>query len=169
MARLNFGICCASEIFQNAIRETLGGIPGVLNVSDDILVYGKSQKNTTITSNKFCHGYASEKGLTLNKKKYAFSKDNLKYLGYIFWKEGMMLDSDKVSALNDASAPSNPTEVRSLLGMANYCSCFIPNYATITEPMRELMKKDTEWQWEKPQEDAFNLLKRPLREDTVTQ
>ena len=35
--------------------------------------------------------------------------------------------------------------------------------------MRELMKKDTEWQWEKPQEDAFNLLKRSLREDTVTQ
>ena len=33
--------------------------------------------------------------------------------------------------------------------------------------VRELMKKDTEWQWEKPQEDAFNLLK--LREDTVTQ
>ena len=81
----------------------------------------------------------------------------------------MSPDPDKVSALNDASAPSNPTEVRSLLGMANYCSRFIPNYATTTEPMRELMKKDTEWQWEKPQEDAFNLLKRSLREDTVTQ
>ena len=32
--------------------------------------------------------------------------------------------------------------------------------------MRELIKKDTEWQWEKPQEDAFNLLKQSLREDT---
>ena len=52
--------------------------------------------------------------------------------------------------------------------MANYCSHFIPNYAIITEPMREIMKKDTQWQWEKAQEDAFNLLK-SLREDTVTQ
>ena len=42
--RLNFGICCASEIFQNAIRESLEGISGVLNVSDDILVYGKTQE-----------------------------------------------------------------------------------------------------------------------------
>ena len=81
----------------------------------------------------------------------------------------MSPDPDKISALNDASAPSNTTEVRSLLGMANYCSHFIPNYATITEPMRELMKKDTEWQWGKPQQDAFNLLKQSLREDTVTQ
>ena len=79
----------------------------------------------------------------------------------------MLPDPDKVSALNDASAPSNTTEVRSLLGMSNCSSRFIPNYAT-TEPMRELMKKDTEWQWEKPQEDAFNPLKQSLRENTVT-
>ena len=31
------------------------------------------------------------------------------------------------------------------------------------------MKKGTKWQLEKPQEDAFNLLKQSLREDTVTQ
>ena len=135
---LNFGICCASEIFQNAIRETLGGIPGVLNVSDDILVYGKSPEehdnNLKQVLSRLC-----EKGLTLNKKKCAFSQDN------IFSKEDMSPDPDKVSTLNNASAPSNPTEVRSLLGMANYCSHFIPNYATITEPMREVMKKDTKW------------------------
>ena len=163
--RLNFGICCVSEIFQNAIRQTLGGIPGVLNVSDDILVYGKSPEEHD-NNLKQVLSRLREKGLTLNKKKCAFSQDNL---GYIFSKEGMSPNPDKVSVLNDASAPSNPTEVRSPLGMANYCSRFIPNYATITEPMRELMKKDTEWHWEKPQEDAFNLLKQSLREDTVTQ
>lgn len=31
----------------------------------------------------------------------------------------------------------------SLLGMANYCSRFIPAYATLTQPLRELTKKDT--------------------------
>ena len=38
--RLNFGISSAAEIFQNIIRETLEGIPGALNISDDILVFG---------------------------------------------------------------------------------------------------------------------------------
>ena len=137
----------------------------MLNVSDDILVYGKSPEEHD-NNLKQVLSRLREKGLTLNKKKCAFSQDNL---GYIFLKEGMSPDPDKVSVLNDASTPSNPTEVRSLLGMANYCLRFIPNYATITEPMRELMKKDTEWHWEKPEEDAFNLLKQSFREDTVTQ
>ena len=70
--RLNFGIYFASEIFQNAIWETLGGVPGVLNVSDDILVYGKSPgEHDNILKqvlSRLC-----EKGLTLNKKKCAFS------------------------------------------------------------------------------------------------
>ena len=39
--RLNFGISSAAEIFQNTIRETLAGIPGAYNISDDILIAGK--------------------------------------------------------------------------------------------------------------------------------
>ena len=38
--RLNFGISSAAEIFQNIIRETLEGIPGALDISGDILVFG---------------------------------------------------------------------------------------------------------------------------------
>ena len=106
-------ICCASEIFQNAILETLGGMPGVLNVSDDILVYGKSPEEHD-NNLKQVLSRLREKGLTLNKTECPFSQDNLKYLGYIFSKEGMSPDPDKVSALNDTSVPSNPTEVRSL-------------------------------------------------------
>jgi hypothetical protein len=42
--RLNFGISSAAEIFQNTIPKTLDGIPGTINISDDILVFGKIQK-----------------------------------------------------------------------------------------------------------------------------
>ena len=38
--RLNFGISSAAEIFQNVIRETLAGIRGAYNISDDILIAG---------------------------------------------------------------------------------------------------------------------------------
>ena len=36
--RLLFGVNAASEIFQNAITDLLSDIPGVKNLSDDILV-----------------------------------------------------------------------------------------------------------------------------------
>ena len=34
--RLNFGINCAAEIFQNAIREAISGLKGALNISDNV-------------------------------------------------------------------------------------------------------------------------------------
>ena len=40
---LPFGGNAASEIFQEAIRELLTGLPGCKNISDDIIVFGKSQ------------------------------------------------------------------------------------------------------------------------------
>ena len=42
--RLMFGINAASEIFQNAIEEILTGLPGCMNISDDIIVFGKTQR-----------------------------------------------------------------------------------------------------------------------------
>lgn len=40
--RLKFGISSAAEIFQNVIRETLERIDGEINISDDILIFGKT-------------------------------------------------------------------------------------------------------------------------------
>lgn len=43
--RLSFGINSAAELFQNVVSQVLSGLPNVLNVSDDILVFGKTQKD----------------------------------------------------------------------------------------------------------------------------
>lgn len=50
--RLNFGISSASEIFQATISSLLRGIKGAQNISDDIVVYGKTQEDHDITLNK---------------------------------------------------------------------------------------------------------------------
>ena len=44
--RLNFGVSSAAEVFQNAIRETLSGISGEINISDDILLFGCNAERT---------------------------------------------------------------------------------------------------------------------------
>ena len=41
--RLNFGTNSASEIFQMVINELIHDIPGALNISDDVIVFGKTQ------------------------------------------------------------------------------------------------------------------------------
>ena len=41
--RLLFGVNAASELFEKAISDPLSGIPGVKNLSEDIIIYGRDQ------------------------------------------------------------------------------------------------------------------------------
>ena len=76
--RLNFGISSAAEIFHNVIRETLEGIDRAINISDDILVFGKTHnehnRNLWVVFQRL-----RKKGLTLNKSKCEYSKDKLEF------------------------------------------------------------------------------------------
>ena len=74
--RLNFGILSAAEIFQDVIRETLEGIDGAINISDDILVFGKTLEEQDHNL-KALFQRLREKGLTLNKRKCEYRKDRL--------------------------------------------------------------------------------------------
>lgn len=51
--------------------------------------------------------------------------------------------------------------------MTNYCSRFIPNYSTVTEPLRVLTKSDHPFTWTPKHQQAFDQLKRLLTSDTV--
>ena len=50
------------------------------------------------------------------------------------------------------------SEVRSLLGMATYSSKYIPNFATITAPLRNLTKKNAKFEWTKTHQNAYDQL-----------
>ncbi|GFN82395.1 hypothetical protein PoB_000890100 [Plakobranchus ocellatus] len=81
--RLNFGVNSAAEIFQEVIRQTLNGLSGVINVSDDILVYGKSKEVHNQNLRKVLERLRS-KNLTLNKKKFEFMKPSREFLENFF-------------------------------------------------------------------------------------
>ncbi|XP_070549161.1 uncharacterized protein [Ptychodera flava] len=103
-----------------------------------------------------------ERNLTLNRQKCKFSKSIVVFYGHVFGGGGVSPDPKKVEALQEASEPQSVAEVKSLLGMANYCGRFIPNLATISEPLRELTKKDTPWQWGKRQKQALKQIKEEI-------
>ena len=61
-----------------------------------------------------------------------------------------------------STTPTTSSEVRSLLGMANFSAQFIPNFATITEPLRMLTNKNIPFKWGDEQEQAYQQLKTAL-------
>ncbi|MES9882663.1 MAG: RNase H-like domain-containing protein [Sedimenticola sp.] len=164
--RLNMGVTSAPEIFQNEVRQVLEGLHGVRNISDDIIVYGKNQAEHD-RNLEAVFGRLRENNLTLNKQKCKFSQPKLVFFGYVFSESGLSADPSKVDAIKHADTPSTPSEVRSYLGMTNYVSRFIPNYSTITEPLRRLTRESEPWVWTDSQQNAFETLKKTLSSDTV--
>ena len=124
-------------MFQNTIQQVLQGIPGVCNISDDMFVFSNPEDHhkTLDAVLRRLH----ENGLNINLTKFEFYQPSIKFQGYIFSKDGLSPDAENVAAVYEATAPKSPSEVRSLL--ASYYSRFIPNMATITDPLRRLTSK----------------------------
>ena len=156
--RLNFGTNAAAEIFQHTLQTTLHGLLGVRNLADDILIFGKT-RNEHDQALSSCLRHLSDNGLTLNAAKCKFLTPSLSFFGQISSAKGTQPDPARISDLQHAPTPKNVHEVRSFLGMANYSSRYIPDYATITEPLRALTKKDVRFRWTAAQQEAFDQLK----------
>ena len=52
-----------------------------------------------------------------------------------------------------------------MLGAVNYLGKFIPNLASVTEPIRVLLRKDIEFQWSHELDKAFQEIKSVLTEN----
>ncbi|PIK53418.1 hypothetical protein BSL78_09701 [Apostichopus japonicus] len=159
--RLNFGVNSGAEQFQNLIQSALAGLQGVINISDDILVYAKNQQEHNERLVK-CMQRLREKSLTLNGDKCEFNKSSVEFFGHIFSSSGVSPSPTKVQSLIEAPPPSNREEVRSFLGLANYCARFIPNLASLSEPLRDLTRQSVPWSWEERHAKSFNDIKHAI-------
>jgi hypothetical protein len=164
--RLSFGINSAAEIFQHAIQTVIADIKGARNVSDDIIIFGKD----TADHDRALHEVLQrlhDSGLTLNRQKCKFRQPQVEFYGFIFTADGLKPDPAKVRTLHEATKPTNATELRSFLGMAQYSARFIEGFATLTEPLRQLTKQDSAWSWGELQDTAFMKIKNALCESAT--
>ena len=164
--RLSFGVSSAAEVFQNAICQALHGLRGVKNLSDDIIIYGASQSEHD-ENLRALFQRLKESGLTLNREKCEFNKARLEFFGFIFSADGVSADPKKVAAVHDATDPQQPSDIKSLLGMTNYCSRFIKDFSSVSEPLRRLTRKDTPWTWGQEQQRSLQKLKDSLTSDAT--
>ena len=61
-------------------------------------------------------------------------------IGLKFFKEGINPNTAKVQGINDLQPPKNVSGVKQILGMFNFYQKFIPNFATLADPIVELTR-----------------------------
>ena len=163
--RLPYGICVASDVFQNVMSQTLCGLPGVVCYQDDILIHAATKiehderLNAVLTK-------LSQINMKLNKDKCVYSQTQLEFLGHLITPQGCLPDPAKVQAIAQLPDPT-AENLRSVVGMVNYLGRFVPNLQSIMKPINDLLKSDVEFVWGSSQSEAFNKVKTLLTKAPV--
>lgn len=158
--RLMFGISSAPELHQHTIQQVLAGCEGAYSIHDGIIIHSRTvEEHDNRLQTIEC---IRDKGLTLNPEKCVFRMPQLTFMGYLLSKKCIGPTESCVEAVVRAKEPTNVEDVRSFLGIVNFSARFIPNLASITEPLRQLTRKDVPFKWGKELKAAFETLKSNL-------
>ena len=126
---------------------------------DDILVCGIDQPVHDRHLRAVLRRLEAE--LTLNDK-CEFSKPFIKFLAHIIDGSGLHADPKKTSVIAQFPESTDVHGLQRFMGIVNYLCKFIPSLADLTEPLRQLLRKDSTWVWEEPQQQAFQQIKGAL-------
>ena len=77
--------------------------------------------------------------LKLQPENCEFLKLVITYLTHRLTPQGLFPDSDKVIAVRKFPIPTNPCQLKGLMGLAVYYGRFIPNFSSIANPLTELL------------------------------
>jgi hypothetical protein len=162
-----FGLTNAPTTFQATMNQLfhLYLRKFVLVFFDDILIYSKTWKE---------HMKHLEHVLSLLEKnqfyaklsKCSFGKEEVEYLGHVISQEGVKVDLEKIKAITEWPKPKNISKLRGFLGLTGYYRRFIKNYAHLTTPLSNLLKKNS-FKWDNSAQECFETLKRVMSSTPV--
>lgn len=85
--------------------------------------------------------------------------DEASFFGHTWTPEGVKPDNKKMSAILPMNRPDNAKDLQSFRGLVNYLTRYSSQLATITEPLRELTKKEIVFVWGLEHDHAFQAVK----------
>ena len=150
----------------------LEGLEGVLDITDDILIYGvgNTEEEASVDHDKKllkllerCHSH----GVALNPDKLKLRRNRVTFMGHELTNKGIKMDPEKAKAILEMPRPRNVEEVQHLNGFVNYLSKFLPKLADSMEPIRRLTRKDIQWRWTQVEEKALQEVKKLVTEAPV--
>ena len=93
----------------------------------------------------------------------------MQFFGNIYTPESIKPDPSKIDAIKRMEAPSTKPELQSFLGMVNYLSSYIHHMSDLTSNLRNVLKKDSLFQWTETHEAEFLMLKKAISKDVNLQ
>ena len=164
--RMTCGISPAPSIWQRTIDMILQALPGIQCIFDDMIIIGKNNAEHLQDLERVLQRL-QQYGLRVNINKCHFMKERVTYCGHEIDKSGLWKMKDRVDTALNAPVPPNVAQLRSLLGLVNYYTRYLPNLATVIKPLNELLEKNRKWAWSDACQLAFENIKMLITLETV--
>ena len=137
--RMPFGLKVSGDIFQERLDRVIRLVPGVLGITDDIVIHGATENTHDRTVLVLCKT-ARLNNLSLNSKKMQFKSTDCKFFRHRLTPDGIKVDPTKIEAIIQKDTPQNMARLQSFNGMVNYLKRFSPVLSELSEPLRRLCK-----------------------------
>lgn len=125
---------------------------------DDLSVFGQVARH--LEHLRLCFQWCREVSFSLNPLKCAFAVRNGKLLGHIISKEGIAVDPDKVAAIMQAPASTDPKGCLRFLGQIRWHGRHLRFLAHLAIPLNAIAHVDRrQFVWTKECDDAYRRLK----------
>lgn len=112
---------------------------------------------------KFARAFLTyQSGLKLNLEKFEFFKTKISYLGFTIDKNGLSKNDDRTLSVSQASIPKDIHELRAFIGMANYYSRLINDFAQKMQPLYCLLQKDVQCKRNGNCQNAYEVIIREV-------
>jgi hypothetical protein len=138
--RTPFGLRNAPSQFCRVMQILLGQYKFVSVYLDDITIHSKTFSEH-IDHIKTVLTVLRRAKLMLNKKKCAWLALSIKLLGHIVSGGTVKMEPAKIKAILERQPPTNQNQVQEFLGLPYYYRHYIQDYAHITYPANNLLKK----------------------------
>ena len=144
----------ARRRFKDMEMDKIAKICGYI---DDFGI-GTIDRPTMIIALRVVFEIIGEFGFRIALKKCVFAADKITFLGYIISAEGRTPDPRKLEGVKDFPVPRSIKNVQSFLGLTGYYRRFVKNYAQLSLPLNEIIRKH-EFFWGEKQQKAFDQIK----------
>jgi len=88
-----------------------------------------------------------ENDLFVKPEKCVWKVREVGFLGVTIGEDGVRMEKEKVQGVIEWPVPKSVKDVQKLLGLANYYRRFVKDFAKITKPLHETMRKENKWSW----------------------
>lgn len=159
--RLPFGMASGPSAYHKVIREILEGLPGCTSILDDILVYGKSMAE----HDRHLRGVLSrlaKYNATVRVDKCVIGKSEVEFNGHVVSAAGLRPLQSNVDSILRIPVPVNQRQLLRFLCTASYYLKFVDGYASLSEPLRCLLRANVDWNWTPECQNSFDEIKRRL-------